>query len=198
MRVLLTRPATALALGGALAALCLVVWTFDRPGDGLGLTSFMARFVHVAAVALWLGMIWFVNFIQLVALGEADDAGKAALLRHVVPRVARLFRIASHVTLASGLVLLATTGYVLDRWVFPSAVYIPTLRGTMMWAGVAGGVAMWALVHLVIWPALEIVLDPQRQEDAAAARERIRLAAGINLVLAVPVTFVMIAAAHLY
>jgi hypothetical protein len=198
MRALLTRPVTALAIGGLLAVASLVAWLLDRPGDGLGLVSFLARFAHVAAAALWLGMIWFVNFVQLVALGEADDAGRATLMRTVVPRVARIFRIASHVTLASGVVLMITTGYVLDRWVFPSAVYIPTLRGTMLWAGIGGGVAMWGLVQLVIWPSLQILLDPRRTDEAPAARERIRLAAGINLMIAVPVTFVMVAAAHLY
>ncbi|MDX2156765.1 MAG: hypothetical protein SFW09_09660 [Hyphomicrobiaceae bacterium] len=200
MKGLLTKPTSALALGGAIAAIALVIGMLDRPSDGLGLTSFLARYVHIGSAMLWVGMIWFVNFIQLAALGAADDAGRRALMRLVVPRVAMLFRMASHLTLASGIVLLATTGYVLDRLVFPSAVYIPTLRGAMLWGGVIGGLAMWALVHLVIWPSLGVVLDAERQDDAtvAAARERLRLAAGVNLVLAVPVTFVMVAAAHIY
>ena len=199
MKGFLSQPANAVWLGVAIAALGLALWLGQGHGDRLGLISFLARLAHVGAAMLWIGMIWFVNFIQLVALRETDDAGRAALMLHVVPRVAMLFQMASHVVVVSGGALLLTTGYLLDRWVFPSSVYIPSARGLMLWAGVAAALVMWWLVHWIIRPSLTIVLD--NGADAAElfrARERILLAARINLVLAVPVTFAMVAAAHLY
>jgi uncharacterized membrane protein len=199
MRAFLSDPNRAFWLGFGIAAIGLALWVADGNGDSIGLVSFLSRLVHIGAAMIWVGMIWFVNFIQLVALREADATERSALLRHVVPRVAVLFSIASHVVVASGAILVLTTGYMLDRWVFQSAVYIPSARALVLWIGVIAGVAMWALVHGVIRPSLATILDPaERPANVAGARERVLTAARINLVLAIPVTFAMVAAAHLY
>jgi hypothetical protein len=69
----------------------------------------------------------------------------------------------------------------------------------MLWLGTVAGLAMWALVHAVIRPGIAVLLDQTRNAaEVAEARQRIAMAARINLVLAVPVTFAMVAAAHLY
>lgn len=199
MNSFLSHPWFALGLGVACSVLALTFWFVDNRGDVLGLIAFLFRLAHVFSAMLWVGMIWFVNFIQLVALRGADDAGKAVLMQHIVPQVADVFRVVSHLTLASGAGLLLTSGYVLDRWVFPSSVYIPSIRGGMLWGGVFLGVVMWVLVHKVIWPSLAVVLDAGAEPGARAkARDRVLVAARVNLVLALPVTFLMVAAAHLY
>ncbi|MGE0764940.1 MAG: hypothetical protein AB7L90_00600 [Hyphomicrobiaceae bacterium] len=199
MKAFLAEPNRAFLLGCVISALGLGYWIADGTGDDLGLVSFVCRFIHVGAAMIWVGMIWFVNFILLVALREAGDAERTALLSHVVPRMTALLSLASHVVVASGAVLLLTTGYVLDRWVFPSSVYIPSARVLMLWIGVIAGIAMWGIVHGVIRPGVVTVLEKLEKPDAiAAARARVGTAARINLVLAVPVTFAMIAAAHLF
>ena len=55
----------------------LAIWAFCSPIDQLGLISFLTRWLHVLACIIWVGMIWFVNFIQLIAVQETDDAGRA-------------------------------------------------------------------------------------------------------------------------
>lgn len=200
MGKLLSSAQTALFLGFAISAAITGLWMLESNIDAIGLTSFLLRWLHVLSAIVWIGMIWFVNFIQLAAVAEADDAGRAALMKLIVPRVAATFRHASHATLASGFVLLMTTGYLFDRWVFLSAVYVPPLKSALLWSGVAAAVIMWLLVHMVIWPSLRILLGEVSADDAAKAlaRTRVRTYARINLVLAIPVTFVMVAAAHLY
>jgi hypothetical protein len=199
MKALLAEPLRAFLLGCAIAVLGLVIWLADGSGDALGLVSFVSRLVHIGAAMLWIGMIWFVNFIQLLALREMDDAGQSMLLTHIVPRVTALFSVASHLMVASGAILLLTTGYLFDRWVFPSSVYIPSSRALMLWLGTFAGLAMWALVHVVIRPGVAIMLDRSQRQDAIdEARAKVKTAARVNLVLAVPVTFAMVAAAHLY
>lgn len=198
MKTLLDSPWQTALFSIAVSALLLAAWYVVSGIDGLGFVSMLARTIHVLAAVLWIGMIWFVNFVQLVALGEADDAGRATLMRSVVPRVASIYRHASHLTLLSGVVLLMASGYMLERWVFKSAVYIPPLKFTMLYGAIAAALVMWALVHMVIWPNLRIVLG-ERAGDAdakARARGRIRTAARVNLALALPVTCVMVAVAH--
>ena len=200
MGKILSSAQSALFLGFAICAVIAALWMMGSSFDPIGLTSFLLRWLHVLAAIVWIGMIWFVNFIQLAAVAEADDAGRATLMKLIVPRVAATFRHASHATLISGFALLMTTGYLFDRWVFLSAVYVPPLKNALLWSGVIGAVVMWVLVHMVIWPSLRILLGEVDADDAAKAqaRARVRTYARINLVLAIPVTFVMVAAAHLY
>lgn len=200
MARLLASANSAVVAGLVACVLLIGLWLIASPVDRLGLASFVVRWVHVVAGIVWVGMIWFVNFIQLVAVREADEAGRTAILRLIVPRVALTFRRASHLTMASGLLLLMTTGYLFDRWVFSSTVYVPPLKSALLAFGVAAAVLMWALVHMVIWPSLRIILDEMNRDAEAKARARARVAtyARLNLLLAVPVTFVMVAAAHLY
>lgn len=189
-----------LIAGLVISALLLAVWMIGSPIDRLGLVSFLARWVHILASIVWVGMIWFVNFIQLSAVQEADAAGRAALMKLIVPRVALTFRHASHLTVLTGFLLLATTGYLFDRWVFSSTVYVPPMKAAMLAIGTAAALAMWAFVHMIIWPALRLLTSETTANDQemAAARARIRTFARLNLMLALPVTFIMVAVAHLY
>jgi uncharacterized membrane protein len=198
MKRIFSSASLSLTAGFVIAAVLLLASLFDPSLDRLGLVSFLVRWAHVLGAVIWLGMIWFVNFVQIAAVQAADDAGRSALLKLVVPRVARTFRHASHLTVLSGLILLVTTGYVLDTFVFQSAVYIPPLRSALLWIGAAGGLIMWAFVNFLIWPNLQIVLgETSDAATKAAARERVHTYARINLMLMIPVTFAMIAAAHL-
>jgi uncharacterized membrane protein len=197
-RILSSAPA-ALVTGLAISALLLLVWVSDSSVDRLGFLSFILRWLHVLGGIIWVGMIWFVNFIQLAAIEQADDAGRKTLMKLVVPRVAAMFRHAAHLTLVSGILLLVATGYLFDQWVFLSAVYIAPLRSLLLWAGVLAGLAMWFFVQFIIWPNLQVVLGDSADAAAKAqARDRVRTFARINLILAIPVTFVMVAASHLY
>ncbi len=190
----------ALAAGAALTLVILIMWLSLAGADPLGFASFFLRWIHVGAGILWVGMIWFVNFIQLAAMQQADDAGRRTMMSAIVPKVAHSFRHASHLTLVTGLLLLVTTGYLFDALVFSMPVYVPTARAALLWAGVAGGVVMWAFVHFIIWPNLRIVLGdtPADANAKGRARDEVRTYARLNLVLAVPVTFAMVAAPQLY
>jgi len=195
---ILANPAKALLAGLGISFAILLLWLGLAGADRVSFVSFLVRWVHVATAMLWIGMIWFVNFIQLAAVRDADEAGRAALHKLVVPRVAMTMRHMSHAVLATGILLLITSGYMLDRLMFSSAVYIPPVRNVLLWAGALSGIAMWALLHWKIWPSLQVVLGDGNADAKAAARGEVVTWARVNLVLAVPVTFVMVAAAHLY
>ena len=200
MKNILASPARSLALGLAISLAILIVWIVGSGVDRIGFTSFVLRWVHIFAGMIWIGMIWFVNFIQLVAVAEAEGPARAGIMKHIVPRVAHTFRHASHWTMGSGVLLLITSGYLLDRLVFSSPVYIPPMRNLLLWGGTLAALAMYGFVHMVIWPGLRIVLglEPADADKIAAARARVAVYARWNLILAVPVTVAMVAAAHLY
>jgi uncharacterized membrane protein len=190
----------ALVVGLALSLLILVLWVAIGGIDRIGLVSFLLRWIHVLGAIVWVGLIFFVNFIQFSALEKADDAGRRTILSSIAAPVGKSFQHASHLTILSGILLLVTSGYLLDRIVFTSTVYIPPLRNLLLWGGVVGGLLMWAFVQFVITPNLRIVLGATSADAVgiARAREQVRTFARINLLLAMPVTFVMVAATHLY
>ncbi len=200
MKAITESASRAFLAGLAVSVVVLVLWIAAVGVDVLGLLSFLLRWVHVGAAILWVGMIWFVNFIQLAAIQESDDAGRRALMTSVVPRVASSFRHASHLVLLTGVLLMMTSGYLFDSLVFSTPVYVPASRTLLLWGGVIGGIVMWAFVHFIIWPNLKIVLGqaPGNAATKDAARQQVRIFARLNLVLAVPVTFAMVAAPHLY
>ena len=102
--------------------------------------------------------------------------------------------------MASGAILLVTTGYLLPTLVYGAGVYVPPSRAWLIGSGVLGALAMWMFVHMYIWPNMQVVLG-LRPGDAAAkalARSRVITFARLNLILTVPVTLAMVAAAHLY
>lgn len=200
MKDILASPRKSLVAGLALGAAVLLFWIASAGVDRANLISFTVRWLHIVSAVVWLGMIWFVNFIQLVAVAEAEPPARAAILKHIVPRVAATFRIASHLTVASGAVLLVTAGYLLSSAVYGAAVVVSGPRAILIWASTVAALAMYMFVHMMIWPGLRLVLgieqaDPDR---VAAARAKVAMYARWNLVLAVPVTVAMVAAAHLY
>ena len=200
MTAALSSARNALIAGIVVTVLAIIAAVVADGADRLGLISFVLRSIHVVAAMVWVGMIWFVNFVQHAAVTGADDAGRGTLMRLVVPNVAWIFRHASHLVLLSGLLLTLPTGYLLGSLVFGAPVYVSLVKSLLLWSAAAGAVAMWAFVHMIIWPNLQVVLGhrPGNAEAKAAARAKVALYARANLLLAVPVTVLMVAAAHLF
>jgi uncharacterized membrane protein len=194
-------PQASLIAGLVLAAVLVgIALSISDAVDRFGFVSFLVRFVHVLAAMVWIGLVFFVNFVQLVALREADDQARDFLHKAVVPNVAWWFRHASTLTVATGVILLLTAGYALPTLVYGTAVYVSPSRALLFWSAVAGALVMWMLVHMYIWPSMQVVLG-LRSGDAeakAAARARVVMFARLNLLIALPVTIGMVAAAHLY
>jgi uncharacterized membrane protein len=198
VRRILDDPAASLGAGLALS-LVLLVALLTAGSDTLSFVSFLLRLLHVPAAMVWIGLVVFVNFVQLAVLKTADEAGRDFLHANVVPRVAWWFRHASTVVVVSGVLLLVTRGYLFPALVYGTEVHVATVQGVLLWLGVAGGLVMWMLVHMYIWPAMQVVLGLRPGDVAAktAARQRVIACARINLILALPVTLAMLAAAHL-
>jgi uncharacterized membrane protein len=200
MQSMIANPRASLLAGLGLAAAVLLVWLTIAGADVPSLFSFLIRLLHVLAAMVWIGLVFFVNFVQLVALQSADEQGREVLHKAIVPNVAWWFRHASTLTVASGAVLLVTSGYLLPSLIYGTGVYVPPSRAWLLGSGVLGALAMWMFVHMYIWPNMQVVLGlrPGDADAKARARSRVILFARLNLVLTVPVTLAMVAAAHLY
>lgn len=183
MRAILLDPWRAAGLG-TLIALVVLLWAASGIGGAIA-AELALRALHVLAAMVWAGLIVFVNLVQLAALKAASDGERPAIVRHVVPRTARLFTGAAHVTLATGVLLL---------WPVGSGI----VHRPMLVAAIVGGFTMWAIVQFKLRPAIARVTGavPAGEAEKDRARSDFALFARINLVLVVPVTVAMLVAAH--
>jgi uncharacterized membrane protein len=189
--------ATAALLGLALLIALLVAVIIGAGLDAVSLVSLVARVVHVLAAAVWIGLIVFMNAIHIPAIDGASDPERAAFLRWYVPKLGAAMGHAATLTVVMGVILLVTVGYALGSAVYGTPVYVPPLRHALIGLGMLGGLVMLGLVHGVIRPGFRRILDPATAPaDRATLRERVKAVARINLALALPVVFAMIAAAH--
>lgn len=162
------------------------------------------RFIHYFAGVVWIGMLYYFNFVQGEWFKEldADDKIKSArgiAVRTLVPRVLKWFRYGALATFLSGVALLAVKG----------KTFGPEMFNTSWWAfigtGALLGTIMFLNVWLIIWPNQKIVIASATQvagggsalPEAAAAAAKAGLASRHNTLFSLPMLFFMGAASHL-
>ncbi len=197
MQDILASPWKALAVGALVTLLLAALYFVSGGALDRGFATFVLRWMHVFSAIVWIGLVWFVNFVQLLALEDVDDAGRATIAKSIAPRVAWWFRHAATATVVAGLALAALHGNLIPGFTFGVFEGLQT-RHIMLGTGIWMGIVMWVFVHMLIWPNLKIMLGLVDADDPAkaAARIKVRDYARINLILSVPVTFAMVAAAH--
>ena len=150
----------------------------------------LARWLHFMAGIMWVGLLYYFNFVQMAALkSAAADGSAAAINRHVAPRALAWFRWASVATWLTGAALLGKD--------FTAAFALQTSHlaiGIGAWLGTIMLVNVWAL----LWPAQKLALGLIEASEAqrAAARRRAFIVSRLNLVLSFPLLFFMGAAGH--
>ena len=155
---------------------------------------FLLRWIHFLAGVLWIGLLYYFNFVQGPFFAEADAATKSTATQKLVPRALWWFRWGAMLTFLSGVAIL---GMRQASWNEPWGMTILT--------GAAFGTLMFLNVWLVIWPNQKIVIASavaaasggQADPKAAAAGRRAFLASRTNVVFSFPMLFFMGAASHL-
>jgi len=145
----------------------------------------LARWVHFMAGIMWIGLLYYFNFVQVAALKAATADGTAAgITKHVAPRALLYFRWAAVVTWLAGAALLGNQ--------FVSAF---TLQGGLAGIGVGAwlGTIMLFNVWGLIWPNQKKILglQPATDEEKTKARRVAFLASRTNVMLSIPMLFFM-------
>ena len=160
--------------------------------------SWLCRFVHVIFAIMWIGLLWYFNFVQIPNMGKIPDDQKPAIGKVIAPAALFYFRWAALFTIISGLILALINGYLHDAMTlsFSSGVPKHTAIGIGMWLGIIMAFNVW----FVIWPnqkrALGIV-ECDTELKAKSAKTAM-LFSRTNTLLSLPMLFTMIAAQNLY
>ena len=160
--------------------------------------SWLFRYLHVIAGIMWVGLLWYLNFVQIPSMPKIPDEQKPAISKVIAPAVLFWFRWAALATIVTGLIVATLNGYVHDAMVLGigSGFGKNTAIGIGMWLGIIMAYNVW----FVIWPnqkkALGMV-DCTSEEKAKSARTAM-LFSRTNTLLSLPMLLSMVAAQNLY
>jgi uncharacterized membrane protein len=152
--------------------------------------NYLFRWGHVLFGIVWIGLLYYFNFVQTEYFKEADPAHRSGAIQKLVPRALWWFRWGAAFTFLTGLYLL----YVLHG----ALTYDITVGATL-------GTLMAINVWFIIWPNQKVVIASATQvaeggealPEAAAAAPKAALASRTNTLFSIPMLFFMGSSAHL-
>lgn len=150
--------------------------------------AFLMRWLHVLAGVMWIGLLWYFNFVQIPSMPKIPDEQKPAVSKVIAPAALFWFRWAALATVVTGLLLASMNGYLLQALSIQRPFYA---IGIGMWLALVMAFNVW----FIIWPnqkkALGIVTVAP-EEKAKAARTAM-LTSRLNTMLSIPMLYCMVA-----
>ena len=165
-------------------------WAYDRY-----FWSAIFRYLHVVSGIMWIGLLWYFNFVQIPSMPKIPDEQKPAIGKVIAPTALFWFRWAALSTIITGLITAYLNGYVHEALAFKGSPKNITI-GIGMWLGIIMALNVW----FIIWPnqkrALGIVeCDPETKAKSARIA---MLVSRTNTFLSIPMLLTMVIAQNLY
>jgi uncharacterized membrane protein len=159
-------------------------------------STFFFRWLHVLSGTMWIGLLWYFNFVQIPSMPKIPDAQKPAIGKVIAPAALFWFRWSALSTLITGLILGYLNGYIHDALTLSNSDPKSLMIGIGMWLGTIMALNVWG----IIWPnqkrALGIIeVSPDAK---AAAAKKAMIFSRINTLLSIPMLYCMVAAQNLY
>lgn len=160
------------------------------------------RWIHILAGITWIGLLYFLNFINVHVNRALEDSVRTQLVPELMPRTLWWFRWGAMFTFLSGYLLLLWKYFLLGSGVMGDAGLLGSSAGRWISLGVVLGTIMWWNVWFMIWPAQQQLIRWTRAgktplEQPATAQKAL-LASRLNTFLSVPLVFAMLAGAGHY
>jgi uncharacterized membrane protein len=153
----------------------------------------LGRWLHILSGIMWIGLLYYFNFVQVPALAEAAKDGTApGITKHVAPRALFWFRWGAVATWLMGAMILGK--HFVEAFLFQVPTYYPI--GVGAWLGTIMLFNVWVL----IWPNQQKILGlkPATDEEKAKARRVAFLASRTNTMLSIPMVFFMVASGGVF
>ena len=182
-------------------AILLFIFLFFAGGDWAIdqlFWSWLFRYLHVISGIMWIGLLWYFNFVQIPSMGKIPDEQKPAIGKVIAPAALFWFRWSALSTIITGLIVATLNGYIHQALTLGigSGGDKNTAIGIGMWLGLI----MANIVWFVIWPnqkrALGIV-ECTPEEKAKSAKTAM-LFSRTNTLLSLPMLLTMVMAQNLY
>jgi uncharacterized membrane protein len=192
-------------IAGLVVLVLMVVIIAQVTGEGMlfdhNYYAFVLRFLHVVCGVMWIGLLYYFNFVQIPNMPNIPDDQKPAIGKVIAPAALWWFRWGAMGTIITGLVLAAMNGYIVEALTLGLLdTEVVDAKNLAIGIGMWMGIIMFVNVWFVIWPnqkkALGIV-EVGAEEKAAAARTAM-LFSRTNTLLSFPMLYAMISAQNIY
>ena len=168
-------------------------WAFDQL-----FWSWLFRYLHVLSGIMWIGLLWYLNFVQIPSMPKIPDDQKPAIGKIIAPAVLFWFRWAALGTIVTGLIVATLNGYVHQAMILGigSGGGKNAAIGIGMWLGLIMAFNVW----FIIWPNQKKVLGivEAAPEEKAKSAKTAMLASRTNTLLSLPMLLSMVMAQNLY
>ena len=168
-------------------------WAFDQL-----FWSWLFRYFHVLSGVMWIGLLWYLNFVQIPSMPKIPDEQKPAITKVIAPAVLFWFRWSALSTIITGLIVAYLNDYIHEALALGigSGGGKNTAIGIGMWLGLIMAFNVW----VIIWPNQKKVLgivEVPPEEKATSAKKAL-VASRTNTLLSLPMLLCMVMAQNLY
>jgi uncharacterized membrane protein len=176
----------------------IIFWLFVRPDEfSHAYGTFIMRWLHVLSGVMWIGLLWYFNFVQIPSMPRIPDEQKPAVSKVIAPTALFWFRHAALATVATGLMLAWMSGYIGEALMLGGAEGNVRMRalGIGMWLGLIMAFNVWFL----IWPNQQKALGlvEATPDEKKAAGRMAMLVSRTNTILSVPMLYAMVSGQNL-
>ena len=188
-------------LSGIVLAIILFIFMYSISG-GWDLDTYfwsaIFRYLHVLSGIMWIGLLWYFNFVQIPNMPNIPDDQKPAIGKVIAPAALFWFRWAALSTIITGLIVAYLSNYIhhaLSLGLMGGDAKSITI-GIGMWLGIIMAYNVW----MIIWPNQKKALgmiEVDADEKAKSARTAM-LTSRVNTLLSIPMLLTMVTAQNLF
>lgn len=205
MAKFLSSLSNAVITGIVLTVLMVVLYQGLGGEFGHSFGAFIMRWLHVASGVMWIGLLWYFNFVQIPNMPNIAAEHKPAITGVIAPSALFWFRWSAMATIVTGLLLSWMNGYLVSTLSLGGLLLgngIEVEKHLALGIGMWLGIIMFLNVWLVIWPNQKVALKlygmDAPPEVTTAAGAKAAMFSRINTVLSLPMLFSMVAAQNIY
>ena len=150
--------------------------------------TFVMRWLHVLSGVLWIGLLWYLNFVQVPTMPSIPVENRVAITKYIAPNVLFYFRWGALATVVTGLLLAFMQGYLVQALTFQKGFI---MIGTGMWMALIMAFNVW----FIIWPNQQKILglvEATAEQKAAAAKPAL-YASRFNTMFSIGMLYCMVA-----
>jgi uncharacterized membrane protein len=149
--------------------------------------TFIMRWLHVISGVLWIGLLWYLNFVQVPSMPSIPAENRSAITKVIAPNVLFYFRYGALATVITGLLLAWMQGYIVQALTFQKGF---VMIGTGMWMALIMAFNVW----FIIWPNQQKILGlvPATDAQKAAAAKPALYASRFNTMFSIGMLYCMV------
>jgi len=151
--------------------------------------AFLVRWLHVLSGIMWVGLLWYFNFVQMPSMSKIPDEQKPAVSKVIAPAALFWFRYAALATVVTGLLVAYMNGYLKQAL----TLEVPFAAiGIGMWIALIMAFNVW----FIIWPKQQIALglvEVEHIDEKPKAAKIAMITSRANTMLSVPMLYMMVA-----